>query len=133
MEENMTISIFAMVISIISIIITYLIYKWQSQLLVFSDYTKRNQDIMLHLYSDKENKDAYHRLYFDLCCDEYYLHEKGFISNNIWKHWEYGMKITMKITSIQGAWICDAVYYDKYPEFQKFFKKIIEESKENKY
>ncbi len=131
--ENIVLSIIAIVISIISIVLSFLANKRQNQLAVFSEYTKRYQDIMMHIYSCRENKEVYHRLYFDLCSEEYYLRKQKLVSEDIWEYWIYGMKMTVRDTCVQGAWVRDEVYYDKYPEFQKFFKKIIEDSKDNKY
>ena len=127
------ISIFAIVLSFISIYLTVDTNRKQNQLYVFSEYTKRHQEIILNLYRDPSNKEAYHRLYFDLCSEEYYLHSKKLISDDIWERWVYGMKLNMKNDLFRGGWIRDEVYYDKDPEFQKFFEKIIEDSKKNKY
>ena len=126
-------SIIAIIISIGSIIITWRIDVRQRQLAFFTEYTKRYQDIMIHLYGDENNKEAFHRLYFDLCSEEFYLYTKNYLPKDIWDRWVYGMKLSVKVNEIKVAWHRDEVYYDKYPEFKIFFNNVIKESETNKY
>lgn len=121
MTTETILSVIAIIISIGSVIVTWRIDVRQRQLSFFSEYTKRHQDIMIHLNGDESNKEAFHRLYFDLCSEEFYLHTNKYIPKDIWNRWVYGMKLTVKANDIKGAWIKDEVHYDKYPEFKKFF------------
>lgn len=82
-------------------------FKEQLQLSVFTDYTKKYQDIMLNFPEtinqddfdfnklDKSNdttiKDKtlrYMRAYFDLCSEECFLYGQGKIGENTWNEWK---------------------------------------------
>ena len=81
--------------------------KWQEEerkFLFFSEYTRRYHDIMLHILSKDGNKDAYLHLYFDLCSEEYYLHEQGCLPEDVWNMWCDGMRHFMKVFDHQEVW-----------------------------
>lgn len=101
--------------------------------LMFTEYTKRFQEIILHLYSDPQNKSAYHRLYFDLCSEEYYLKSTKQLPDNIWNKWVYGMKLMMKNESFRASRKVESVNYDNQKEFIRFFDNIINQSNLNQY
>ena len=88
------------------------------QISLFSEYTKRYQDIMLHLYSDMENKD-YIRLYLDLCSEEYYLYKQDCLPKDVWKMWLDGMKLMMKLPTFKAEWKSHAQHYNQ--DFIRFF------------
>lgn len=121
------------IFSVVSLIITLSIDAKRNRALLFTEYAKRYQDIVLHLYSDPQNKGAYHRLYFDLCSEEYYLHSKNLLPKDIWGKWEYGMKLMLKKEPLRNSWKMNSVYYDQQPEFKKFFGDIIQQSINNQY
>ena len=99
------------------------------QLSFFSEYTRRYQDIMLHLCND--NSEEYYRLYFDLCSEEFYLHERKSLPDDVWKMWEDGMKLMAKNRSLETTWKNASQLYNE--KFNQFFGRIIKESKSNKY
>ena len=81
------------------------------QLTFFAEYTKRYQEILLHLpenltddivLTDAEKK--YLRAYFDLCSEEYFLHENKHIDEKAWKTWKDGMKIVFDNMAIANYW-----------------------------
>ena len=88
------------------------------QISLFSEYTKRYQDIMLHLYSDMQNKN-YIRLYLDLCSDEYYLHQQGCLQKDVWQMWLENMKLMMKLPTFEAEWKSHAQHYNQ--DFFQFF------------
>lgn len=53
--------------------------KRQYEFQFFAEYTRRYQDIILHMPdNDKDPRWLkYVQLYFDLCSEEYHLHEEG--------------------------------------------------------
>lgn len=85
----------------------YEIFVKQTQETFFAEYTKRYQDIILHMPDDEKNSQwiKYVRLYFDLCSEEYHLHEKGLINDDVWKLWVDGMRDDVKRQSFRNAWI----------------------------
>lgn len=121
----------ALLVSIYSAVVSYMTEQRQTQLSFFSEYTKRYQDIMLHLYSNNENNSQYYRLYFDLCSEEYYLYTHKYLPKDIWKMWVDGMKLEFKLRDMHTAWISNSQYYDK--DFCVFMRKIMDDSKTNNY
>ena len=84
----------------------------------FSDYTRRYQDLVLHMPPDIEklpldNDDVrtFMRLYFDLCSEEFYLHSQGVIDDEAWMLWIEGMKMAMKREKFKTAWKSMGAYY----------------------
>ena len=102
-----------------------LIYQSQStrkqlKLQNFIEYTKRYQEIILNFPENINEQDfsfnsvideeiknktmRYMRAYFDLCCEEFTLHEKGFIDNDLWSIWRDGMKAAFSKSAFTQAW-----------------------------
>ena len=90
----------------------------QAKLAHFSDYTQRFNDIVVNFPEDIMSKDfvlaqrpdrdqlmRYFRRYLDLCFEEWFLHRRGLIANDIWRMWESGIKAGMGHPSIQQAWL----------------------------
>lgn len=78
----------------------------QARELFFAEYTKRYQDIILHMPIDDNDPQMlkYLRLYYDLCSEEYHLYKKGLIDEDVWKLWGEGMQEAMKRQSFRDAW-----------------------------
>lgn len=77
----------------------------------FSDYTRRYQDLILHMPSDIDNLpldnntvQTFMRLYLDLCSEEFFLHSHSVIDDEVWVLWTEGMKTVMKREKFQTAW-----------------------------
>jgi hypothetical protein len=84
----------------------------------FSDYTARYQGIVLRFPEDvneptfklgpergdyRETMRAM-RAYFDLCFEEWTLHQRGLIDDWIWKIWGDGMKSAFAKAAFRQAW-----------------------------
>jgi len=52
------------------------------------------------------------QLYFDLCSEEFYLHNQGVIDDHVWNLWVEGMKAAMIKQNFQAAWKYLAQLYD---------------------
>lgn len=91
--------------------------KQQITLQNFSDYTKRYQEIILRFPEDvnspdfilKDRKDypqtmRYMRAYVDLCYEEWWLHQQGYVKSDIWDVWRGGIKTALSKTAFQQAW-----------------------------
>ena len=89
----------------------------QLTLQLFSDYTKRYQDIILHFPEDVNSRDfvlagrkdyeqtmRYMRTYEDLCYEEWHLHTRKLIDDDIWKDWKSGIETAFSKPAFQQAW-----------------------------
>ena len=94
----------------------------QAQESFFAEYTRRYQDIILHMPdNDKDPRWLkYVQLYFDLCSEEYHLHEEGVINNRVWKLWVEGMQDTMKREVFRNAWKGELGQYYSDNKFVNF-------------
>ncbi len=106
----------------------------------FAEYTKRYQEIILHFPEninenkfsyeklEKEVKDRtmrYMRVYFDLCSEEYFLHKKGVLDEDVWKEWQEGMISAFNKPAFKIAWKQVTQDSDFYKEFKDFVNSII--------
>jgi hypothetical protein len=91
----------------------------QVRLQNFIEYTKRYQNIILNFPEtvnestfmlDNLSEDVkvktmrYMRAYFDLCYEEFVLHEKKFIDDEFWEIWKDGMKAAFGKPAFKEAW-----------------------------
>lgn len=121
-------AIIALVISVITIGITIWNVSRTNQLTrknhqsnIFCEYTKRYMEIMKEKPASKilnagmNNPDVrkYMSLYFDLCSEEFHLHKKGYIPDDIWSNWVEGMRFTMKPQIYQTCWIAFSSSYNE--------------------
>lgn len=113
----------------------------QLRLNFFTDYTKRYQEIMLHLpariydknfdtssldEAGQEQLTKYLRVYFDLCSEEYHLYINKQIDEVIWKNWEEGIRHAMSLPVFRSEW--KKVYGNMavyYPEFSSFMEGLV--------
>lgn len=89
----------------------------QSQEQFFAEYTRRYHDIISKMPNNENNSEylKYLRLYFDLCNEEFHLHKKGLIDEDVWKSWVERMQDDMKCESFRNVWQnhLGQYYYDK--------------------
>ena len=123
-------------------------FKEQLQLTVFTDYTKRYQEIMLNFPEsineddfdfdelDKNNETIikektlrYMRAYFDLCSEEYFLHSQGKIGENTWHEWKSGIEYAFSKTAFIKGWGIISLDTGYYPDFVKFVKQVMSNEK----
>lgn len=128
---TLVIASLSFILAVVSLIITLISSRRQTQMAFFAEYTKRYQDIMFHIMLDDGNQKQYERLYLDLCSEEYFLHKKNYLPRKVWKMWEDGMKLMAKHQSLETTWRDSSQFYNK--KFNEFFGRIIKESKSNKY
>ncbi len=123
------VAIFALVVSVISLVLSWRTSSRYSQMVVFNEYTRRFQEIVVKLYTNPKDP-AYHKLYFDLCCLEYILLENNLLPPKIWDSWVCEMKQIIKNNSyIQDSWDTQQSAYDNQKDFKKFFEEIVAQSK----
>lgn len=113
------ISTFAALVAIAGLIYQSHATRKQVKLQNFIEYTKRYQEIILNfpenineqsfsfdaLSQEVKNKTMrYMRAYFDLCFEEFTLHEKNFIDNDLWSIWRGGMEVAFSKSAFKQAW-----------------------------
>lgn len=116
-----------------SILASMRMVREQNQIQMFAEYTKRYQEIILHLPrslfegSDEVNNDVlrYMQLYFNLCSEEYDLWTKGAISPDVWEKWLSGIKITMNNPVYKKSWSMQREGYSVNPSFVEFLDSCI--------
>lgn len=97
----------------------------------FAEYTRRYQDIKLHLPigffeendSDIELKDEalrYARALFDLFSEEYYLWKSSKLEKEVWDEWEEEMLQTLALPAVKDAWDRLVEGSKQYTEFNRF-------------
>ena len=107
-------------IAIIALFLQSRSTRKQLKLQNFMEYTKRYQEIILNFPEninepsfkinevtpeDSKNKTMrYMRAYFDLCFEEYILHKKKFIDDDLWEIWKNGMIVALSKPAFQQAW-----------------------------
>ena len=109
------------------------------QLLIqtFADYTKRYQEIILNFpeninepnFDMSSQKDVdktmrYMRAYFDLCWEEFYLHENKLIDEKVWSTWKDGMHFAFSKEAFRQAW----VKIKKDTHYATQFVKLVEDA-----
>ena len=108
--------------AIAAVIVAYRSSKKQMQISLYAEFTRRYQEIMLHIRQNGDDKEYYQTLYIDLCSEEFFMHNEGFLPEKVWDIWLEGMKHEVKDTYI-GLWQRDKNNYN--PDFQRFFKEIV--------
>lgn len=91
----------------------------QQKIQVFSDYTKRYQEIIADFPENINEQnfgllsletESYDKLmrkmrqYFDLCFEEWYLNSKGLLDSNFWSLWSGGMTTALSKPAFVDAW-----------------------------
>ncbi|MEI7502576.1 MAG: hypothetical protein WCJ61_04775 [Paludibacter sp.] len=116
--------------------LTIVIYNFKQQLKesFFTDYTKRYQEIMLHLpekyytneatYNElKDEAKAYLRAYFDLCSEEYFLKSTKKIDKDVWDNWKQGIVYAFKKKVVLEAW--NHFNQENYKDFSEWINKEV--------
>ena len=112
-------------VAIITFVVDFRKQRKISQLTLFADYTKRYQEILLHLPENltddtvlTDEQKRYLRAYFDLCSEEYFLHTKKHLDGKVWEEWKVGMKVAFSKQVIVNYWRAKAK--SPYEDFNKF-------------
>lgn len=98
----------------------------QSRNEFFAEYTRRYHDIILSMpdevyegVAEPKGKTLKHiQLYFDLCSEEYHLHDAKMIPEEVWDNWVEGMAFTVNNDLYKKAWNSLEDYYNK--DFRHF-------------
>jgi hypothetical protein len=101
---------------------------------IYSEYTKRYQEIITRFPEDINDaafnltgRSDYNqvmramRTYFDLCFEEWHLHERKLIRKDIWSVWSGGIKVALSKPAFVQAW----AVVDKTSDFGRGFEAFI--------
>jgi hypothetical protein len=124
------------VVAIIGLILQSRSTRKQLKLQNFIEYTKRYQEIVLNFPETINQNDfqfdeiepeelknkikRYMRAYLDLCFEEWTLHKKGFIDDDLWLIWKGGMETAFSKPAFQQAWAAiqqDTEYGNEFHQF----------------
>ena len=127
------ITLFILLAAVITIAITQYNIVQQNKLMIFSEYTRRYQEIFLTMTDDiydgtaavDERTKRHIRLYFDLSSEEYHLWKKHTISQDIWRMWVEGMRISLRSPVYQTAWDNLKIEYNE--DFRNYFEREVVE------
>ena len=89
------------------------------QISLFVEYTRRYQDIELHLINNNSIDKNYIKLYFDLCSEEFYLNQCDCLPEEVWNMWLDGMRIVTKNKAFHEMWKTNSQFYND--DFVGFF------------
>jgi hypothetical protein len=123
------------VAGILTLFIGIRIYKRQTNTQIFLEYTKRYNEIMesfppearpARLSLEGKMPDHSEGLsiailrYLNLCSEEYYLCERGYLSKELWGIWEDELKRTLNSPLFVREWKGLRNEFLSYPEFLEF-------------
>lgn len=95
----------------------------QFQMSMFTEYTRRYQEIKFKLIQEKENLSPYYEMYTNLCGEEYYMHINNCLPSDVWDMWVAGMKCIMNCEEYKTEWKRIANEYND--DFVQFIDKQI--------
>ena len=87
-------------------------------------YDKLNDDLNTILFGPREGdlSNTERELlfsYFNLCAEEYFFYEAGYLDDHVWKSWHRGMDVFFGHPRIRGLWDRDCKadsYYGFHPD-----------------
>jgi len=110
-----------------------------TRLQMFTEYTRRYQEIMLMIplsafgeeydfaaLEERERAEtlAAMRAFFDMCSEELFLNKKGKLEPAVWRYWRNGMTDLLRHPAFKVAWelIRQGKYYHR--DFEAFIEEI---------
>lgn len=119
------------------------VYRRQMSAQLFLAYTNRYEDIIASLPAsarnsrfdlEREPPASSEELslatlrYLNLCSEEFYLHEHGFLDKKIWRIWEAELERTLKSPLLRREWRELRSEFTAYSDFAAFVDRIQAES-----
>lgn len=129
-------------VAIVAIVYSNIGNRHSQSTSIMLDFSRRYQDIILAMPEDEARQDRYILLYFDLCSEEYRLHQKSRLNRKkilhkifrtgnapvdetTWDLWEDGMRNLMKTNArYRQLWKNNREDYGS-DSFQSFFDGIV--------
>jgi hypothetical protein len=114
-------------------------YKGQMNAQIFNDLNARYDDVLQSF--PRQAWDARFNLettlpdaspeltlcilrYLNLCSEEFYLHERGYLRNDVWRIWEGEMIRTLRSPLLRREWAMLASEFVSYPEFSRYVEEV---------
>ena len=135
------IAIVAGLITLAGVVVVFLQLRslnQQTRLQNFGEYTRRYQHIVLNFPEDinsqtfllkgrpdYDNVMRYMRAYYDLCFEEWYMHDKELIEDDFWSVWIDGIKTAVSKPSFQQGWQVMKADTNYGPRFSKFIDELM--------
>lgn len=116
------------------------IYRKQTNIQIFLEYTKRYESIMdsfpqnarfYRLNTDSEPPQASNELtiavlkYLNLCSEEYYLRETGQLSKKVWNIWKDELEKSLQSKLVKREWKTLKNEFSSYGKFQVYVDELI--------
>jgi hypothetical protein len=67
--------------------------------------------------------------YMNLCSEEYYLKEHGYLSESLWRIWEADLKRMIASPLVQREWLDLRREFLSHPDFLKYVEQVQSQSK----
>jgi hypothetical protein len=122
--------------ALFAVVIQLRAFNKQLTIQIYSDYTKRYQEIVLLLPEDifeagfvlprRPNDNQIvnaMRIYFDLCFEEWHLHKRKLIREDIWTIWHQGIRTALSRPAFVQAWPIIKNSSEFGEEFEAFIDK----------
>lgn len=116
------------------------IYRKQTNIQIFLEYTQRYESIMdsfpadarfYRMNTDKKLPEEGLELtssvlkYLNLCSEEYYLRETRQLSKKIWNIWKEELERTLRSNLVRREWPKIKSEFESYSKFQKYVERIL--------
>ena len=134
-------TLIATVIAAVGLIAGIRVYRRQMNAQVFIEYTKRYENVLSSFPQEaqkvrldltgkppdpsKEITKSVLR-YLNLCSEEFYLWNQGYLSKKIWQIWEAELKRTLQSPLLKREWDELKKEFEAYPEFSDYVDQIQE-------
>lgn len=127
--------IIAVIATVAGVLVAVRIYKRQTNAQVFLEYTKRYEDIMSALPVDAriartnsatalppESAELSFQIlrYVNLCAEEYYLMQSGYLARDIWGIWDAELTRTLRTPLLRREWEKLKAEFSSYPAFRDY-------------
>jgi len=117
---------------VVGLVIGVIIFRRQTQIQMFLEYTKRYREVMdslprqaisARLQSEHNPPEPTEELtlavlkYLNLCSEEYYLWQQKYLSAKVWHIWEDEMIRVLRTPLVQREWAELQSEFQAYPDF----------------
>lgn len=125
----------SVVIAVVTVLLGIRVYRRQMNAQLFVEYTGRYEQIMgsfprdnwqARLTMEDYLPDPSDELslcvlkYLNLCSEEFYLHKKKYLADDVWNIWEAEINRTLATPLFVREWSKLRPEFESYPEFQIF-------------
>lgn len=127
--------------AVAGIIVGFVVYWRQTNAMIFLEYSKRHQEVMASFPEDakpclrdqreevpppsKELTEAVLR-YLNLCFEEFFLDEKGYIAPAVWEVWSREMERGLKSPVVTREWSGLRPGFDSHRVFRTHVDEIVD-------